>query len=181
MIQFMRGTKSQLNNNSSIIAAGQPVFESDTGQLKIGNGSSRYSALEYVGSIFENTSSGGGEVTFGGSLPTSNGYVDFPGGLRVCYGIDTLPLKASAEIGNGLYITGSASRYNLTRMWVRNLKSHVLWADIKPLVSDSSITVFVSGIYDFSSDDDVIFSYRVMMRGATSYTCDMFYWVWSRD
>lgn len=84
MIQFMRGTKSQLNNNSSIIAAGQPVFESDTGQLKIGNGSSRYSALEYVGSIFENTSSGGGEVTISGN--SSNGYVDFPGGLRISFG-----------------------------------------------------------------------------------------------
>lgn len=84
MIQFMRGTKSQLNNNSSIIAAGQPVFESDTGQLKIGNGSSRYSALEYVGSIFENTSSGGGEETISGN--SSNGYVDFPGGLRISFG-----------------------------------------------------------------------------------------------
>ena len=84
MIQFMRGTKSQLTSNSSIIAAGQPVFESDTGQLKIGTGKSRYSALEYVGSIFENTSSGGGEETISGN--SSSGYVDFPGGLRISFG-----------------------------------------------------------------------------------------------
>lgn len=74
MIQFMRGTKSQLNNNSSIIAAGQPVFESDTGQLKIGTGSSRYSALEYVGSIFESESSSSSpsQINISGSLVDTN-------------------------------------------------------------------------------------------------------------
>lgn len=49
MIQFLRGSKSQLESSSTIIAAGQPVFESDTGQLKIGDGSSVFSALPYVG------------------------------------------------------------------------------------------------------------------------------------
>lgn len=62
MIQFMRGTKSQLTSNSSIIAAGQPVFEIDTGQLKIGNGSSVFSALPYVG-----VSSSGPTITTQGS------------------------------------------------------------------------------------------------------------------
>lgn len=84
MIQFLRGSKSQLESSSTIIAAGQPVFESDTGQLKIGTGSSRYSSLPYVGSIFEyDPGSGGGsssDITWSGDL--TNGYIDFPNGLR---------------------------------------------------------------------------------------------------
>ena len=95
MIQFMRGTKSQLTSNSSIIAAGQPVFESDTGQLKIGNGKSRYSALEYVGSIFENT--GGGEVTVSGNQ--NRGYIDFPGGLRFSYGSTNITTRSLYNLG----------------------------------------------------------------------------------
>lgn len=49
MIQFLRGTKSQLEASSIVLPAGQPVFESDTGQLKIGNGSSLIKLLPYVG------------------------------------------------------------------------------------------------------------------------------------
>ena len=49
MIQLLRGTQQQLNSYSTIIPDGQPVFEKDTGQLKIGNGTSMYSALPYVG------------------------------------------------------------------------------------------------------------------------------------
>lgn len=69
MIQFLRGTQTQLNSSSQVFAAGQPIFESDSGQLKIGNGSSRYSSLPYVGSIFE--SSGGSS-----NLDVSYTYVD---------------------------------------------------------------------------------------------------------
>lgn len=92
MIQFLRGSKSQLESSSTIIAAGQPVFESDTGQLKIGTGSSRYSSLPYVGSIFEyDPGSGGGsssDITWSGN--STNGYIDFPNGLRYSWGrLDT--------------------------------------------------------------------------------------------
>lgn len=70
MIQFLRGTQSQLNSSQQVFAAGQPVFESDTGQLKIGNGNSQFSSLPYVGSIF--ASEGG----TGGSVDVSYTYVD---------------------------------------------------------------------------------------------------------
>ena len=50
MIQFLRGTQSQLQSSQQIFAAGQPIFESDTGQLKIGNGINNFAGLPYVGS-----------------------------------------------------------------------------------------------------------------------------------
>lgn len=49
MIQFLRGTSSQLQSSNQVFAAGQPIFESDSGQLKIGNGTDIFSDLPYVG------------------------------------------------------------------------------------------------------------------------------------
>lgn len=87
MIQLLRGTQQQLNSYSTIIPDGQPVFEKDTGQLKIGNGASMYSALPYVGA------SGGSEypkIHVEYSELDSNyfkGYVDFNDKLRYLFGI----------------------------------------------------------------------------------------------
>ena len=49
MIQFLRGNASTLQSSQQVFLPGQPIFEQDTGQLKIGNGSDIYSALKYVG------------------------------------------------------------------------------------------------------------------------------------
>lgn len=57
-IQFLRGTKSTLASSNQIFLAGQPVFESDSGQLKIGDGVNSFSNLPYVG---EGLFSDGGE------------------------------------------------------------------------------------------------------------------------
>lgn len=76
MIQLLRGTKSQLDSYQTVIAEGQPIFEKDTGQLKIGNGSSIYSALPYVGA-----SSGSADIQLQGD--TNNYTLQLGGGL--CY------------------------------------------------------------------------------------------------
>lgn len=49
MIQLLRGTKSTLESSQTIFSDGQPIFEKDTGQLKIGNGADIFSNLPYVG------------------------------------------------------------------------------------------------------------------------------------
>lgn len=49
MLQFMRGESSVVSANDPVLAAGQPFYELDTNKLKIGNGTSRYSQLEYLG------------------------------------------------------------------------------------------------------------------------------------
>lgn len=49
MIQFLRGTASQLQSSNTVFAAGQPIFESDSGQLKIGDGIRTFVNLPYVG------------------------------------------------------------------------------------------------------------------------------------
>lgn len=52
-IKLKRGTKAKLIEKlvgANVLLAGEPAFETDTGQLKIGNGVSDYESLPYVGS-----------------------------------------------------------------------------------------------------------------------------------
>lgn len=44
----MRGESSAVSANDPVLAAGQPFYELDTHELKIGDGSSNYSSLDYV-------------------------------------------------------------------------------------------------------------------------------------
>lgn len=93
MIQFLRGTKSSLTSDSTVFKAGQPVFESDTGQLKIGNGSDIFSALPYVGQ------SSGLNHYFESDNWSPKGYIDLAAGLRISFEDFKFP-KVSPSLGS---------------------------------------------------------------------------------
>nr|WP_278548404.1 hypothetical protein [Catenibacterium mitsuokai] len=59
-IQFLRGTKSAIAAENPVLLAGQPCVETDTGQMKVGNGTTAYNSLPYVGST-------GASVSYGSS------------------------------------------------------------------------------------------------------------------
>lgn len=46
--QLRRATESQWAAANPVLLIGEPAYSSDTGQLKIGNGSSNWSALAYI-------------------------------------------------------------------------------------------------------------------------------------
>lgn len=48
-IQLRRGTAAQWTASNPTLAVGEPAFESDTGKFKIGDGSSTWTSLAYVG------------------------------------------------------------------------------------------------------------------------------------
>lgn len=81
MIQFLRGTQAALTSSNTIFSEGQPIFEKDTGKLKIGDGSSAYSALKYIGE-----SSASYSVHFDPDKPAWNGYVDLNDNVRLVFG-----------------------------------------------------------------------------------------------
>lgn len=62
-IQFLRGTKSAIAAENPVLLAGQPCVETDTGQMKVGNGSTAYNSLPYVGSGTGSTVSYGSSST----------------------------------------------------------------------------------------------------------------------
>ena len=64
-IQLRRDTASNWSNNNSLLASGEPGFETDTGKFKIGNGNDYWNDLDYAGS-------GGGGVTNNGSVYIGN-------------------------------------------------------------------------------------------------------------
>lgn len=63
-IEFRRGTAAQWTTANPTLASGEPGFETDTGKMKIGNGSTIWTALAYSGG------SGGG--TAGAALTANN-------------------------------------------------------------------------------------------------------------
>jgi hypothetical protein len=50
LIQLRRGTSSQWVSANPVLANGESGFETDTGRLKIGDGTSEWSELDYIGS-----------------------------------------------------------------------------------------------------------------------------------
>lgn len=48
LIQMRRGTAAEWSSQNPILAAGEPGFETDTGQLKIGNGAAAWNSLSYL-------------------------------------------------------------------------------------------------------------------------------------
>ena len=88
MIPFLRGTQAALNSSQQIFPEGQPIYEKDTHQLKIGDGVNNYSGLPYIGG----TSSSSYEVHLDPSNPHWNGYVDLNGSIRLVFGRTTAHL-----------------------------------------------------------------------------------------
>ena len=48
-ILLRRDTSSNWETNNPILSSGEPAFETDTGRLKIGDGTNPYTALLYMG------------------------------------------------------------------------------------------------------------------------------------
>jgi len=47
MMQFRRGTSVQWSTTNPVLASGEIALETDTNQVKIGNGTSVYNSLPY--------------------------------------------------------------------------------------------------------------------------------------
>lgn len=72
-IQVRRGTAAQWTSANSTLASGEFGFETDTGKVKIGNGSTAWTSLGYIGagtvtSITAGTGLSGGTITSTGTI-----------------------------------------------------------------------------------------------------------------
>jgi hypothetical protein len=72
-IQIRRGTASQWTSANPTLASGEQGFETDTGKVKIGNGSTAWTSLAYIGagtvtSITAGTGLSGGTITTTGTI-----------------------------------------------------------------------------------------------------------------
>lgn len=144
MIQFLRGTSSQLQSSDQIFAAGQPIFESDSGQLKIGNGFSTFANLPYVGQL--GTASSVGPAYYVGDNTSwwnhDEFYIDLNDSIR--YSARTFN---SIDLSGTRYILGDTYEYMVTSLqtYFTSLKSNYigLWGQIT-MAPDST---WMSGLY----------------------------------
>ena len=72
-IQIRRGTAAQWTSANPTLTAGEQGFETDTGKMKIGNGSTAWTSLSYLGagtvtSIVAGTGLSGGTITTSGTI-----------------------------------------------------------------------------------------------------------------
>jgi hypothetical protein len=72
-IQIRRGTAAQWTSTNPTLASGEQGFETDTGKMKIGNGSTAWNSLAYIGagtvtSITAGTGLSGGTITSSGTI-----------------------------------------------------------------------------------------------------------------
>lgn len=72
-IQVRRGTASQWTSTNPTLASGEWGYETDTGKVKIGNGSTAWTSLAYTGSgtvtsITAGTGLSGGTITTSGTI-----------------------------------------------------------------------------------------------------------------
>lgn len=73
-IQFRRGTASQWTTANPILSAGECGYETDTGLAKIGDGSTTWTALEYItDTLSQNYDGGNASSLFGGSITIDGG------------------------------------------------------------------------------------------------------------
>lgn len=72
-IQIRRGTAAQWTSTNPTLASGEQGFETDTGKVKIGNGSTAWNSLAYIGagtvtSVTAGTGLSGGTITSSGTI-----------------------------------------------------------------------------------------------------------------
>lgn len=153
VIQFLRGTAAQLSSTNQIVSEGQPVFEKDTGQLKIGDGTSLYKDLPYVG---QSQLSDLVPPTY--DLNRNSVYFDISKHVRFHSGIMTLQARGKASPFDSWqselsgYAMQNAAKYRLSLSEIPNSFPYLISGHITP---DSSSTVAWTVrcvTYGYSSD-----------------------------
>lgn len=80
-IQFKRGTSAQWTSQNPVLADGEPALETDTGKIKIGDGTTEWGDLLYLagdgggGTTAYNLDGGKPDSNYGGIDPISGGGV----------------------------------------------------------------------------------------------------------
>jgi hypothetical protein len=99
-VQVRRGTASQWTSANPTLASGEWGFETDTGKTKIGNGSTAWTSLAYVGagtvtSITAGTGLSGGTITATGTIAIDSSVVTLSGSQTLTNKTLTTPVISS--------------------------------------------------------------------------------------
>jgi hypothetical protein len=122
LIQFRRGAAATWTSQNPTLSAGEPGFEGDTGKFKIGDGSTAWNSLDYIGDATDLTGGGtiAGDLTVSGNLvvngttTTVNSTEMSVDDINIVLGDTASPTDAAAD-GGGMTLKGSTDK---TFVWV---------------------------------------------------------------
>lgn len=191
MIQFLRGTQNQLQSSQQIFAAGQPIFESDTGQLKIGDGINNFAGLPYVGS-----SSGGSWTKISADPAPSSGwvssiYTDLDDSTRLTIGQGIIDGVSNKVLGN--YIV-TLDESNDSYQWAvtmtasaspcygdTSILSNCLYYGATAHLNNTDISVWVSDCFYWTITKNIQVKLSILGNDAASFNSipdiPISYWV----
>jgi hypothetical protein len=122
-IQIRRGTASQWTSTNPTLASGEQGYETDTGKMKIGNGSTAWNSLGYaitgavgtVTSITAGTGLSGGTITTTGTIAIDSTVATLTGSQTLTNKTLTTPIISSiSNSGTVTLPTGSVTLASLT-------------------------------------------------------------------
>ena len=146
-IQLRKGTLDQWNSkNTEVLASGEPGFETDTLRLKIGNGTTAWSGLNYVG--LAGTGTSGYLPKFSGSQTVTNSLI-FDNGTNVGIGTASPSGKfhiESAVANNSYVLLSNPGNVIKTHIGVGN-------SDSVPFLASINNIQLASGIYGWGFFD----------------------------
>jgi len=133
-------TAAALSSDGTKLLAGELAIESDTGKMKIGNGSAIYSALPY---LTASDPGGGGSITYGGSAATAydiqyqQGWIKFPNGMILQWGLSLLPANGYSNFSQEITLPVSFSKKRIYSHGI--LEAGTSWNDKQILVHPRGI------------------------------------------
>jgi hypothetical protein len=92
LMQIRRGTASAWTSANPVLAEGEWGFETDTGKVKVGNGSTAWTSLSYFGNVGTVTSITAGTGLSGGAI-TGSGTIAIDSTVATLTGTQTLTNK----------------------------------------------------------------------------------------
>jgi hypothetical protein len=119
-IQIRRGTAAEWTSANPTLASGEFGFETDTGKIKIGNGSTAWTSLGYTGagsvtSITAGTGLSGGSITTTGTIAIDATVATLTGSQTLTNKTLTTPVISSiSNSGTVTLPTGSVTLASLT-------------------------------------------------------------------
>jgi hypothetical protein len=122
-IQIRRGTASEWTSTNPTLASGEQGYETDTGKMKIGNGSTAWNSLSYaitgaigtVTSIIAGTGLSGGTITSTGTIAIDSTVATLTGSQTLTNKTLTTPIISSiSNSGTVTLPTGSVTLASLT-------------------------------------------------------------------
>lgn len=157
-IQLRRGTAAQWTSTNPTLAAGEQGFETDTGKMKIGDGSTAWTGLSYLGagtvtSIVAGTGLSGGTITSTGTIAIDSTVATLTGTQTLTNKTLTTPIITSIS-NSGTVTIPSGSDTLVGRATTDTLTNKTLTT---PVITNPKITLTYTAktaAYTFVSGDE---------------------------